>query len=91
MINGAGPSFAENLKEHQIPLIRSSLKGKQEEKQLTLVCLVYTHNNVASVVFHTFVPPCFNYLHVRSDKFRSACNDHPYKSLGATIFGNRLG
>ena len=60
--NEARPSFAENLKEHQIPLIRSSLKGKQ----LTLVCLVYAHNNVASAVFHTFVPPCFNYLHGRN-------------------------
>ena len=64
MINEARPSFEENLKEHQMPLIRSSLKGKQ----LTLVCLVCTHNNVASVVFHTFVPPCFNYLDVRNYK-----------------------
>ena len=49
MINEARPSFAENLKEHQMPLIRSSLKGKQ----LTFVRLVYAHNNVAFVVFHT--------------------------------------
>ena len=50
-------------------MVADSKKGTilSEEKQLTPVCLVYTHNNVCSVVFHTFVPPCFNYLHGRND------------------------
>ena len=60
-------------------MVADSKKGNilLEEKQLTLVCLVYTHSNVASVVFHTFVPPCFNYLHGRNGRFRSACDDRP--------------
>ena len=74
-----------------MPLIHSSLKGKQ----LTLVCLVYTHNNVASVVFLTFVTPCFNYLHVRNYKnlgvlamvLEITCGDHIWESLGLKVLG----
>ena len=74
-----------------MPIIRSSLK----EKQHSFVRLVYTHNNVASVVFLTFVTPCFNYLHVRNDKnlgvlamvLEITCGDHIWESLGLKVLG----